>query len=214
MSASLAVEESSSSRDRILDVAEWLFARRGFSGVGMREVADQVGLGKSSLFHHFQTKVELYCEVVLRTLERIRARVQPALDSDGTAADRLERVVDALVDALSFDPPSARLLLRSLFEDETLPPEARELPEHKAAERKIESMLTDFGKLVAEGIDSGVFRPVSVPHTIQTLIGAVVFHFASGELGEELIGSELLAPEAVEARRREVKALLRHGIVA
>jgi TetR/AcrR family transcriptional regulator len=214
MSVSLAIQESSSSRDRILDVAEWLFARRGFNGVGLREVADQAGLGKSSLFHHFQTKSELYCQVILRTLERIRAHVQPALDSDGTAAGRLDRVVDALIDALVGDPPSARLLLRSMFEDEMLPESAHELPEHKAAECETESMLSDFGMLIREGIDSGVFRRVSVPHTIQSLIGAIVFHFASGELGEKLIHSELLAPEAVAARRREVKDLLRHGMVA
>ena len=45
-----------SPRDKILDAAEALFARRGFAGVGLSEIAEAVGLGKSSLFHHFQTK--------------------------------------------------------------------------------------------------------------------------------------------------------------
>ncbi len=45
-----------SSREKILDVAERLFSRGGYAGVGLREVAEQAGLGKSSLFHHFNTK--------------------------------------------------------------------------------------------------------------------------------------------------------------
>ena len=42
-----------SSRDKILDVAEVLYARRGFEGVGMREVADALDLteGRISQLH-------------------------------------------------------------------------------------------------------------------------------------------------------------------
>ena len=47
-----------SSRDKIYDAAEALFARRGYAGIGLREVAAEVGLGKSSLFHHFATELE------------------------------------------------------------------------------------------------------------------------------------------------------------
>ena len=60
------------SRDKILDAAEDLFARRGFAGIGMREVADAAGLGKSSLFHHFKSKAELYAAVVGRILDHLR----------------------------------------------------------------------------------------------------------------------------------------------
>ena len=59
-----------SSRDRILDVAEVSFARRGYAGVGMREVAEGVGLGKSSLFHHFRSKADLYSAVCVRILQK------------------------------------------------------------------------------------------------------------------------------------------------
>ena len=84
--------QSPSSHDKILDVAEALFARRGFSGVGMREVADAVGLGKSSVFHHFRTKTQLYFEVLDRVLQRIEDRLAPVqvgnnFDDDGTVAN-------------------------------------------------------------------------------------------------------------------------------
>ena len=60
-------------REKILDAAEGLFARRGFAGVGLSEVAEAVGLGKSSLFHHFKSKVELYAAVLGRIFEEMEA---------------------------------------------------------------------------------------------------------------------------------------------
>ena len=103
-----------SSRDKILEVAEARFAQRGFAGVGMRELALAAGLGKSSLFHHFPTKRELYVAVIERVIERIEARVQPALATAGGAVLRIDHAVDALIDALAEHPTTARLLLRSL----------------------------------------------------------------------------------------------------
>ena len=87
--------EAPSSRDKILDVAEELFARRGFSGVGMSEVADAVGLRKSSLFHHFRSKSQLYFEVQGRVLRRIRERLDPVVKLTADPMEKLDRLIDA-----------------------------------------------------------------------------------------------------------------------
>jgi AcrR family transcriptional regulator len=209
----LMTPDVQSSRDKILDVAEALFARRGYSGVGLREVADGVGLSKSSLFHHFPGKVQLYCEVMCRVLRRMDAHLRPALDRAGGVPERLDRWVDALVDGLVEHPPTARLLLRGLVEDESLPPTADDLPEAKAAEDVLASILGGIRSLIRAGVERGELREVSAAHTIQTLIGATVYHFASGELGEGLLGGPLLSAEAVRRRREEVKQLLHQGLL-
>jgi AcrR family transcriptional regulator len=205
--------ESLSSRDKILDVAEALFARRGFSGVGMREVSEAVGLGKSSLFHHFHTKTQLYFEVLDRVLSRIQERLAPVLSSAGSPLERVDRGVDALIDALAEHPTTARLLLRSLFEDDDFPTEAQEA-EQVAAELRLQQILDAIRGLLQDGVDQGVFRPVSVPHTMQTLIGATVYHFASGELGESLLGEPLLSAASVSRRKEELRNLLHYGLAA
>jgi AcrR family transcriptional regulator len=202
-----------SSREKILDVAEALFARRGYSGVGLREVADQAGLSKSALFHHFPGKVQLYCEVMHRALARMDERLRPALDAAGGVPERLDRWVDALIDGLAEHPPTARLLLRGLVEDESLPPEADTQPEAQAAERVLASILGGIRSLIRAGVERGELRPVSAAHTIQTLVGATVYHFASGELGCGLLGRPLLSADAVRSRREEVKQLLRQGLL-
>jgi len=200
-----------SSRDKILDVAEVLFARRGFEGVGMREVADAAGLGKSSLFHHFRSKAQLYLAVLERLLAQIDERLQAALAGSMPPAERLDRWADALIDALAAREPAARLLLRGLFEDDAFDAEA--WPEGQGAERHLQSILQGILDLLREGAAAGVFRGASGPHTVQTLIGATVYHFASGEFGEGLLGGALLSADAVRRRKVEVKTFLHHGLV-
>jgi AcrR family transcriptional regulator len=200
-----------SSREKILDVAESLFARRGYSGVGLQEVADAVGLGKSSLFHHFRSKAQLYCEVIGRVLARIHERLDPVVRAEGAPEARLERWVEALVDALAEHPTTSRLLLRSLFEDDEIPPDE---PELQVAERTLAAIVQGVHRLLSQGVESGAFRPVSVPHTVQTLIGATVYHFASAEIGEGILGGPLFGAEAVARRKRELIGLLRGGLAA
>jgi AcrR family transcriptional regulator len=203
-------QEVPSSREKILDVAEALFARRGYAGVGLREVAESVGLVKSSLFHHFRGKSQLYYQVLGRVIGRIRDRLAPVLAGGGGAQQQLERCVDALVDALAEHPSSARLLLRALVEDET--PHDDSLPEAAAAEAILDGLIAAIRRLLREGVARGEFRPVSDAHMVQTLIGATVYHFASGELGESLLGGPLLSAEAVARRKRELRELLRAGL--
>ncbi len=200
-----------SSRDKILDVAEVLFARRGYAGVGMREVADAVGLRKSSLFHHFRSKSQLYFEVQARVLLRIRERLAPVFALSADPREKLDRWIDAAVDALAEHPPSARLLLRGLFEDDDIPDG---LPEAQACERVLAQLLQDIRRLLREGVEQGVFRRISASHTVQTLIGAIVYHFASGELGEGLLGGPLLSAEAVSRRKQELRNLVHTGLTA
>lgn len=201
-----------SSRDKICEVAEALFARRGYAGVGLREVADAAGLGKSSLFHHFRSKAQLYCEVLDRVLHRMRERLDPVIRAPLPAPERLERWIEGLVDGLAEHPTTSRLLLRALFEEEEFiqaPP-----PELARAEQTLAGMIGDVQQILEEGVTSGAFRPVSVPHTVQSLIGASVYHFASAEIGEGVLGGPLFGAEAVSRQRTELTSLFRHGLIA
>ena len=79
-------------------------------------------------------------------------------------------------------------------------------PEGERVDAVLGRVIGRFQQLVRDGIASGEFRDVSVEDTTQTMIGAAVFHFASGEFGEELFGGRsLFAAEAVARRRRELR---------
>jgi len=198
-----------SPRDKIIDAAEVLFARRGFAGVGLSEVAEAAGLGKSSLFHHFKSKVDLYAAVVGRILDQIDLRMTRVLAAGGDPLTRIDRWLDTLIDFLGENPAHARLLLRSLFEDDDLTGASEEEQRVDATTKRI---LGSAGELLREGMAAGQLRMANIGHTIQSLIGLTVFHFASGQLGEELLGRTLFGPAEIRRRKQEIKALLRHGL--
>lgn len=198
------------SREKILEVAEALYARRGFAGVGMREVAEAAGLGKSSLFHHFRSKVQLYLAVLERVLGRLDDRLGSALSQPVPPAEKLDRWIDVTIDTFAEQPASARILLRALFEDDEF--DGTDWPEGQAVDRRLSSVLEGVSRLLNEGMREGAFRKASTPHVLQTLIGAAIYHFASGELGETLLGGSLLSAEAVRTRKAEMKAFVHHGL--
>lgn len=176
----------------------------------MREVAEAVGLGKSSLFHHFSGKVQLYAAVVGRILDLFDRRLTDALAIGGDPAARFDRWLDASIDTCAECPTAARLLLRSLFEDDDLTGASAE---EKHVDERIRHLFVGVSSLLQEGMESGLFRRASIPHMLQSITGLIVFHFASGEFGEEICGQSLFSPASVKKRKEEVKALLHQGLL-
>lgn len=212
MSTALANSSNPGSREKILDVAEVLFARQGFAGISMNDVASPVGLSKSSLFHHFSGKMELYAEVCERVLGRIAARVLPALEGTGPCGEKLDAAVGSLCDVLSEHPHTARLLLRALVEDELF--EADRADRLEAAEGALLELVSALTTLMGEGVEDGTFCKVSLSDATQTVIGAVVFHYASGETGERILGEPIFSNESIARRKREVTTFIHRALAA
>ena len=201
-------ESSPSTREKIVETAEGLFARFGFAGVGMRAVADSVGVSKSALFHHFPTKRALWAAVLERSMLEFDARIAAAADRAGTSLERMRLCIEAVIDSLVENPARAPLLLRSLFEVED------EEPVDAAAREVLERVLGRVAAGLEAGIVSGELRPVSVPHTLQSLIGLTVFHFASGDFGEDLLGAPLFSAAEIRQRKEHVIAFMERALRA
>jgi AcrR family transcriptional regulator len=84
----------------ILDAAEACFARAGYAGAAMREIAEGAGVAKSLLHYHFQSKEHLFVEVQMRAYERLAAQVAAAALPVASGQERGLRAFDALVAAL------------------------------------------------------------------------------------------------------------------
>jgi hypothetical protein len=148
--------------------------------------------------------------VIGRILARIEAPLLRALAQGGDPVTRLDRLMDALIDELAEHRTYARLLLRSLFEDDEL---AGDLPEEKVANDTLRRITGAMALLLREGMSAGVFRLASVTHTLQSLIGITIYHFASGEFGDELVGRPVFSAAEVKRRKLEVRALLHGGLL-
>ena len=81
-------------REQLLESATRLFAARGFYGASLANIADELGLTKQALLHHFGRKEKLYAEILSRIGERSQ---RPVLT---LARDTFALVEHVFVDAL------------------------------------------------------------------------------------------------------------------
>jgi AcrR family transcriptional regulator len=85
-------KRSERSRKKILDSARAVFFEEGFEHANLDEVARRAGLAKGTIYRHFDSKAELYVEVLVQNadtfLERMRRVVEPR---DG-AEDQIRRL--------------------------------------------------------------------------------------------------------------------------
>src|SRR5918997_6192183 len=91
-------------REQILDAATRAFARAGFAGTGLDDVAAEAGITRVLLYRHFDSKADLYRAV----LDRACQHLENAVGSD----DFDERAIPALLRAAAADPDAFRLLFR------------------------------------------------------------------------------------------------------
>jgi AcrR family transcriptional regulator len=92
MARGVVAAEAEGRRAQVLRVARSLFARRGYSGAGLREIAAAVGIRAPSLFKHFPGKTALYNEVLLGAFEDL-AGVTEVLEGEETFEARFEAYV-------------------------------------------------------------------------------------------------------------------------
>lgn len=89
--------EASDTRERLLHRAEGLFARKGYDGTSLRELAAACGVRLFTIQHHFGSKQRLYEELLRRWDAEVEALVSRVLET--AAPDEVvERVVDELFD--------------------------------------------------------------------------------------------------------------------
>ena len=56
-------------KDKILEVAQNLITEKSYAAVSISEIADKVGITKSSIYHFFKNKESLYSEIITSYIE-------------------------------------------------------------------------------------------------------------------------------------------------
>lgn len=90
----------SDARERVLAAAERLFRERGYQVVTLRDIARDLDIRHTSLYHHFpQGKEALFVEVITRRMQGYRAGLEGAIQAAG--ADWQDRLRAAALWLLS-----------------------------------------------------------------------------------------------------------------
>ena len=108
---------ASDTREQFLDTAEMLFSERGFYGVSIAAIANELGLTKQALLHHFGSKEKLYGEMLKRISDEFAVLEIDILRDETDPATRLKTYLMRLL--LPFDRGAAptRLLMRELLDN-------------------------------------------------------------------------------------------------
>jgi TetR/AcrR family transcriptional regulator len=99
--------------ERIIDAAQAIFARDGFAGAKMQEIADRVGIQRPSLFYHFKNKEALFVAAHEYVFARIEPLYRESLQPDGDPFAQLDRLTHAVLELMREEPDFARMVART-----------------------------------------------------------------------------------------------------
>ena len=118
------VAQPESRREQLITVATELFAERGFSAVGVDDIAEAVGIAGPSVYAHFPSKVAILAASIERASDLVRLDTERVLATDAAPEVKLARLVDSFTGIANRDRYVPRTLISEM---DRLPDEDREI---------------------------------------------------------------------------------------
>ncbi len=142
-------------RAEVLDIAVEVFNRQGYDATSVSDLAQRLGLTKSALYHHFDSKEELLAQALDTALSGLEGVLAEADASGGTAAERLDAVLRGAVRVLVDRLPYVTLLLRVRGNSDV---ERAALERRRAFDHAVTSLVREAQEsgLVRRDIDGAV----------------------------------------------------------
>ena len=168
-------------RDAILEATDRLLARFGYKKMTIDDLAREVGIGKGSVYLHFESKEEIALSHVDRIVERVKTRLHDIAESKASPENRIRKMLVERV-LMRFD--SVQHYSQSM--NELLAQVRSRLLERR--KRYFEEEARIFAKVLVEGKASGAFKvkdPVEMSRTLLDATNALLpYSLSAYELGE------------------------------
>ena len=138
-------------RQLIIKEAERLYYAGGYEKISLQVIANQLGISKAALFHHFKNKQELFFEMLFHIVESMRRMFAEAVQGEHISTrEKLRKIMLRWSQEPTFD------VMRFLREDyfQLTGEQQREIGE--AWHMRTLSVVRD---VFAEGIERGELKP-------------------------------------------------------
>ena len=110
------MERSQATAEKILDVAERLFATKGFSATTIKMIATESQQNSALIYYYYDSKATLYRHVLERVVARIATEAAGRIGSQSTPEAVVSAVVESQVAVLAANPHLPVLLARELID--------------------------------------------------------------------------------------------------
>jgi len=98
-------------RHTILRAAIDVFARKGYHGCRIADVAREAGVAYGLVYHYFKNKDELLETVFETGWGGFVSRMRSVAQSEGALEDKVRRIADVAIEAYRVDPRAVRVLI-------------------------------------------------------------------------------------------------------
>ena len=194
--------QTRSTRDAILDATDRLLARFGYKKMTIDDLAQEVGIGKGSVYLHFSSKEDIALSHIDRIIDRLKKNLS-AIASRPIPAD--ERLKLMLVERVLFRFDSVQHYSQSL--NDLLAYVRPRLLERRKLYFEQEAKI--FALVLDEGADSGVFRVEDSLRTATNILMAT-----NSLLPYSLSVEELGKRNDLKRRTLEIAELVLSGVKA
>lgn len=170
-------------RDQILDASEVLFARQGFSGTTIKEIASRAGVNSALLYYYFADKESLYKAMITRVIEGLVASIASRVDGATDPEEGIRQFTAGQAEAILARPLIPRLILRELLDHD-----ARHA--HEALSTAVGRGLMPLVRLIEAGQRGGRFRPDVDPRFgAISIVGQLMYFFVARPAVAVLLGA-------------------------
>jgi TetR/AcrR family transcriptional regulator len=195
---------SPTTREQILTVARARFAERGFAGTSLNDIADDVGIRRPSLLHHFPSKDALYREVLIDAFSDWTDLVEQATSGPREGWPQVEQVLRAAFTFFEEHPDFVRLARREALEGG---------PMLEGELTALLKPLFDRGaEFLQREMDAGRLRRYDPKQLLLTGYGAVLSYFSDAPLIGGLLDHAPMSPASLAERREHVIDVLRSAL--
>lgn len=106
-------------RERILEAAAYEFAGKGYTAANINTIAEAASISVGSMYKYFESKSDLYLEVVNLGLSLIQNALQPILGAEVPLEQKVDSILDAIFVSAEEQPLMNRLYNRFTSESDS-----------------------------------------------------------------------------------------------